>query len=76
MNDIDALWAKIDEDPTILKPGDIDTLVTYFRSLRGQKESGGFKRAKKDPGPTNKIDLAALGLIKAPAPTGDFKRRV
>lgn len=74
MTDLDDLFARIDEDPTLPKPGDIDALVSYYRELRAKKVAGGGK-AKKDQGPINKIDLAAIGLIKE-APTGQIKRRV
>ena len=75
MDDILAeLFARIDEDPTLPKPGDIDALVAYYRNLRAKQTVGG--KAKKETGPALKIDLAALGLVKPQAAPAGFKRRV
>lgn len=76
-NEIEILFSRIAEDPTSPQPGDIDELISYYRKMRGLKESG--VKPKKDTGPKPKIDLAALGLPSKPAaseaPSG-FKRRV
>ena len=77
MNDIDLLWSRIAEDPTQIKPPDIDAVIDYYRSLRASKASG--VKPRKDLGPKKTIDLAALGLPSSPSaaavPSG-FKRRV
>ena len=74
-NDIDELFARIDEDPTTPKPGDIDKIISWYREQRAAKVAGTSK-AKRDPGPVQKIDLASLGLSAKPATPSDFKRRV
>lgn len=74
MSDLDDLMARLGADPTMPDPGDLDTLIAYYRNLRAQKEAGTFK-AKKAEGPKAKLDLAALGLVKA-APKVEVKRRV
>jgi len=61
-NDLNELFARIDEDPTMPHPGDIAALIAYYRQQRASKEAGTFKKAKKDDGPKKVIDLAALGL--------------
>lgn len=76
-NDIDLLWSRIAEDPTQVKPADIDGVIEYYRSLRASKASG--VKPRKDTGPKKKIDLAALGLPSKEAAAvvpSDFKRRV
>lgn len=74
-NDLDDLFARLDEDPTLPHPGDIDKLIAYYRAQRASKEAGTFKKAKKAEGPKAKIDLAGLGL-KPAAPVVQLKRRV
>lgn len=74
-NDIDDLFARIDADPTLLAPADIDKIVAWHREQRAKKMAGGSK-AKRDTGPVAKIDLASLGLSAKPATPSDFKRRV
>jgi len=77
MNDLNELFARIDEDPTLLTKADIDAVVAWQRQQRAKKIAGGGK-AKKEAGPALKIDLQALGLSNKPAgaiPEG-FKRRV
>ena len=69
-NDLAELFARIDADPTIAQPKDIDALIAYYRSLRAKKATG---KAKRDTGPELKIDLAQLGLKAAPVAV---KRRV
>ena len=56
-------------DPLELSEQDIDDIIAYQRRARGDYDDG--KPAKKADGP--KVDLVALGLVKAPEP---MKRRV
>jgi adenine/guanine phosphoribosyltransferase-like PRPP-binding protein len=74
-SDLDDLFARIDEDPTLPHPGDIEKLITYYRQQRAAKEAGTFKKAKKEEGPKMVINLEALGLKPAVAAVGT-KRRV
>lgn len=74
-NDLNELFARIDEDPTMPHPGDIEALVAYYRKLRSSKEAGTFKKAKKEEGPKKVIDLSALGL-KPKTSVVEIKRRV
>ena len=74
-NDIDELFSRIDADPTITTPGDIDKIIAWYRQQRAAKQAGGSK-AKRETGPVAKIDLASLGLSAKPATPSDFKRRV
>jgi len=75
MSDLDDLMSRLDADPTMPHPGDLDRLVAYYRELRAKKESGTFTKARKPVGPKVEIDLEKLGLVKPAVPTG-FKRRV
>lgn len=75
MSDLDDLMARLDADPTMPHPGDLDTLIAYYRNLRAKKESGNYTRAKKPSGPKQEINLEKLGLVKPAVPSG-FKRRV
>lgn len=68
-NEIDDLWAKIADDP-LLEPDEIDSLITYYRN---QRTAG--PRPKKDTGPTAKIDMVGLGLLKEAAPAAPTIRR-
>lgn len=70
-NDLNDLFARIDADPTLPQPGDIDKLVAYYREQRAQKGLPKTQRAKPAVGP--KIDLAELGL--KPKPVGGIVRR-
>ena len=72
-NDLNELFARIDADPTMPHPGDIDKLITYYREARAGKATG--KRAKKETGPEPTIDLAELGLKPKPQVVS-IRRRV
>jgi hypothetical protein len=58
----------MNEDPLKLSDQDIDDIIAYQRKARGDYDDG--KPAAKKNGP--KVDLVALGLVKAPEP---IKRR-
>lgn len=73
MSDLDDLFARIDADPTIVAPADIDAVVAWYRQQRAAKASGNFKRAKKETGPEVKLNLAELGLAQ---PAAGVRRRV
>jgi len=73
MNDLDELFARIDADPTMPHPGDIDRLITYYREQRAAK--GQPKSARKPAAPAAKIDLVEIGLKPAPQPVA-IRRRV
>lgn len=75
MSDLDDLMARLDADPTMPDPGDLERLIGYYRNLRAQKEAGNFTRAKKPTGPKVEVDLEKLGLVKPAVPAG-FKRRI
>lgn len=68
-NDVDDLMERLaevyDKDPTIYTRDDIDIIIAYQRKMRANRE-GGIK-TKKPKAPGQKIDLLALGLVKAPA---------
>ena len=64
-NNIDIL---MDLDPLQMTPENINDIIAYYR----QQRSGGPK-PKREAGPSAKIDLGGLGLVKAPEP---MKRRV
>lgn len=64
-NDIDLLMSL---DPLEYTEKDISVIIAYHRNQRALREAGkGKARAKKDSGPSTKIDLEALGL-KVAAP--------
>jgi hypothetical protein len=65
MKDLDML---MNEDPLNLSDQDIDDIIAYQRKARGEFDDG--KKSKKADGP--KVDLVALGLVKAQEP---MKRR-
>jgi len=50
------------EDPLDLTKKDIDAIIAIHRNYRANKEAG--IKPKRERGPTQKIDLKALGLIK------------
>lgn len=68
-NTIDHLWDMAVLDMT---PDDITSLIDYYRQQRINYESG--VKPKKETGPSLKIDLAELGLIKS-KPSEPIKRR-
>jgi len=63
-NDIDMLMSL---DPLQYTHKDIDVIIAYHRNQRAIRESGGGRasRAKKDTGPSQKLDLEKLGLKPA-----------
>jgi hypothetical protein len=67
-NAIDLL---MDLDPLMMTPEDISSIIDYHRRNRQNFESG--VKPKKETGPVEKINLAALGLTTPDAP---IKRRV
>lgn len=72
-NDLNDLFARIDADPTMPHPGDIDKLITYYREQRAMKNQPKGARAKPAAGP--KVDLAEIGLKPKPI-AGIIRRRV
>jgi hypothetical protein len=63
INDIDMLMSL---DPLEMTKLDIDRVIAYHRNQRAAKEAGGKRsKAKKDTGPSQKLDLEALGLKPA-----------
>lgn len=70
-NDIDTIMSL---DPLDMSKHDLDVIIQYHRNQRAAKESGGLRgRAKKDSGPSTKLDLEALGLKPA---TPKIDRRI
>lgn len=64
-NDLNDLFARIDADPTMPHPGDIDKLITYYRELRATKgQPKGRAKAKAEVEPA--INLAEIGLAPKP----------
>ena len=61
-NEVDLL---MDLDPLELSAQNIDSIITYHRKMRQNHEAG--VKPKKESGPKQKIDLAEIGLEKAPA---------
>jgi hypothetical protein len=49
-------------DPLSLSDRDIDAIIAIQRNARAQREAG--IKPKREKGPTKKLDLKALGLIK------------
>ena len=68
LNDIDYLMSL---DPLELSKQDIDIIIAYHRNQRALREKG--VKPKKDKGPSNAIDLTALGLKPA---TPKINRRI
>lgn len=68
ISDLDRL---MNEDPLNLSAQDIDAIILYQRKARRDFEAG--VKPEKPSGPKAKIDLIAMGLVKAAAPV---KRRV
>ena len=74
-NTIDTLMDLMDQDPLLLKPRDIDAIITYHRKARARQVEGGA-RPKRESGP--KLDIGGImsGLVgEAPAKPA-IKRRV
>ena len=69
-NEIDLLWQKIDEDPSLITAPELDTVIAYYRKLQSNHSAG--IKTKKSGEPKVEIDLVALGLVKKPEP---IKRR-
>lgn len=64
INDIDTIMSL---DPLDMTKSDLDVIIAYHRNQRAAKEANpGRGRAKKDSGPSTKIDLQKLGLAPAP----------
>lgn len=69
-SDLDRLMS---EDPLSLSAQDIDQIILYQRKARRDFESG--VKPEKPSGPKIKIDLVAMGMVKAEAPV-TVKRRI
>ena len=67
MSELDELMSR---DPLELSAQDIDKIIAYQRQARARRESGERTRKPKASadGPKQTLDLAALGLVKKPAP--------
>lgn len=64
-NELDELMARLDADPTLPHPGDIDALIAYYR--KGRVSAG--TRAKKAEAPTSAATTSYLdALITKVAP--------
>jgi dsDNA-specific endonuclease/ATPase MutS2 len=75
MNDLNDLMARLEADPTITTPQDLDQIIEYYRGQRRSKEAG--VKPKKASTEAKPIDLKALGLVSAkPKVIPGFKRRV
>lgn len=70
-NEIDLLWQKIDEDPSLITAPELDTVIAYYRKLQSNHAAG--IKTKKSGEPTVAIDLKALGLVPKSEP---IKRRI
>jgi hypothetical protein len=57
MNDLDDF---MDMDPTEMSSQDIDKIIAYHRKHRQQMANGPKKRAKKETGPKQNVDVSAL----------------
>lgn len=55
----------MNRDPLDLTPDDISSIIAYHRKNRANHEAG--VRPRKEVGPVQKIDLAAIGIVKAPS---------
>lgn len=82
-SELDELFARMKEDPTLCTAQDIDKTIQFQRQARARREAGPTKtkRATKDSEPSG-IDLVALVTRKAPpavavkAPSGTGFRRI
>lgn len=74
MNEIDDLMARISEDPINALKQDLDALIAYHRRNRANAEA--VIKPKKEAGPKQTLDLAALGLSKPVVAGPPMKRRV
>jgi hypothetical protein len=72
-NTINELMARLEEDPTLATPGDIDDIVAYQRKARSNHENG-IKGPKSAPASKMAADelLGKLGMTAAPT---EIKRR-
>lgn len=71
MNEIDEL---MNLDPLEMSARDIDSIIAYHRRNRANAEAG--IKPKKEIGPKQSLDLAALGLSKPVVAAPPMKRRV
>lgn len=62
-NNIDTLWDLDVFEMT--QPDNLNALIAHYRRKRYENETG--IRPKKEVGPVQKIDLAAIGIVKAPS---------
>lgn len=85
-SELDELFNRMREDPSLCTADDIDKVIQFQRQARARREAGGgkAKRATKDS-PDSGIDLVALVTRKQPAapagspspkPTGSGFRRI
>lgn len=70
-NEIDLLWSKIDEDPSLITAPELDTVIAYYRKLQANHSAG--IKTKKGGEPTKAIDLVELGMVKKAEP---IRRRI
>lgn len=73
-NEIDELMARVSEDPINAPKQDLDAIIAYHRRNRANAEAG--IKPKKETGPKQTLDLAALGLSKPVVTAPPMKRRV
>lgn len=77
-SELDELMSR---DPLELSAQDIDKIIAIQRQHRARLATGGRTKKAKEEAPKVALDLAKLGLLKAPAPapttapTGGFRRR-
>ncbi len=69
-NEIDLLWQKIDEDPSLITAPELDEVIAWYRKLQSN-HTAGIKPEKEKP--EKKIDLQALGLIPKTS-TSSYRR--
>lgn len=72
-NTINELMARLEEDPTLATPDDIDAIISFQRKARSNHELG-IKGPKSAPGAKLAAEelLGKLGMTAAPT---EIKRR-
>lgn len=71
---LDEVMSRLELDPTLPSPGDIDKLIAYYRQRRAEAQASPSGRIKREVNPSLKIDLEAIG-IKPKAPMAVVRRR-
>lgn len=69
-NEIDLLWQKIDEDPSLITAPELDTVISYYRKLQSNHSAG--IKTKKSGEQKVEVNLSQLGLAPKVEP---IKRR-